>query len=265
MQRIQMNTNGFRKALMALVCLGLLLCGCADHKEDTWFLEETEILAEVGNAETGEQDQAVVLEKAAVGNGIDTGEKAKLSEEMDLETEPDGTGEQAAVCIVHICGAVKAPGVYELPEGSRVMDAVEAGGGFLEEADQAACNLAQPVTDGCQIYIMTKEESSKLEETVKSAGIQDAKEASAFGNAQMAGQSGAGQEATADGDSFGKVNLNTADASVLKTLPGIGDSRAAAIIAYRQQHGQFTRIEDIMKVSGIKEAAFEKIKDRITV
>lgn len=166
----------------------------------------------------------------------------------------------AGTIVVHICGAVKAPGVYELPGGSRVMDAVAAGGGFLEEADQSACNLAEKVTDGCQIYIMTREESSLAAQPL-AAGIQPASAGASAG-----GEAGAQSGATADtgGGADGKVDLNTADAAALKTLPGIGDSRAAAILAWREENGRFTCIEDIMKVSGIKQGAFDKIKDLIT-
>lgn len=162
--------------------------------------------------------------------------------ETEAAVPQAGTG---SVCVVHICGAVKNPGVYELPEGSRIMDAVTAGGGFLETADQSACNLAEKVTDGCQIYIMTLEESSQTGQPPE-AGIR---------------QPSAGAQAAASG----LVDLNTADAAALKTLPGIGDSRAEAIIAWREENGGFSCIEDIMKVSGIKEGAFRKIKERITV
>lgn len=247
MQKNEVHTDRIKRSAARLLFLGmLLLCGCTAQKADTCFFEETELMSETGNGETenaGAQDAGAAK----------------------AETEQEEVMSRQAVCIVHICGAVKNPGVYELTEGSRVMDAVKAGGGFLEEADQAACNLAQPVADGCQIYIMTKEESSSLEQAVKSAGIQDAKEAASFQPAPEAGDAADGAAAPADGKDAGKVNLNTADASLLKTLPGIGDSRAAAILAYRQEHGPFGCIEDIMQVSGIKQAAFEKIKDRITV
>lgn len=240
MRKNKDHINRIGRLPALLLFLGLFLFyGCADPKADAYFLEETETMSEDGNAKTEEQS---------------------VAESVEPVTEQDSSTSQPPVCIVHICGAVKNPGVYELPEGSRVMDAVDAGGGFLEEADPAACNLAQTVIDGCQIYIMTKEESSSLEEAVKSAGIQNAEEAAPFGKTAETEPA-----ASIDVGDTGKVNLNTADASLLKTLPGIGDSRAAAIIAYRQEHRQFGCIEDIMKVSGIKQAAFEKIKDRITV
>ena len=163
--------------------------------------------------------------------------------------EEESSEDKVQPVIVHICGAVKAPGVYELEQGSRVMDAVNAGGGFLPEAAQDSCNLAEPVTDGCQIYIMTKQESLEAE---KASGIR---------------QTGRidGASAAVSGTGAGLVNLNTADKAALMTLPGIGENRADDILKWRSKNGGFQRIEDIMKISGIKKGAFEKIKDKITV
>ena len=143
------------------------------------------------------------------------------------QTEP-------AMIYVHICGAVSAPGVYELPEGSRIFEAVEAAGGFTEEAAQASLNLAQVVSDEEQIVILTKEEAEAKArmEREQQAGI---------------------------------VNLNTASKEQLMTLPGIGESRAEDIIRYRKESGGFQSVEEIMNVPGIKESAYLKIKDSITV
>ena len=171
----------------------------------------------------------------------------------------DAPAEKAQTLVVHICGAVAAPGVYELPAGSRIIDAVEAGGGFLPEADEACCNLAEAIEDGCQIYIMTKTESCADGQTEKKAGIQTSPDS----DLQTTDRSVRSNSASALESAL--VNLNTADAAALMTLPGIGESRAKAIISYREQHGAFVKIEDIMKISGIKQAAFSKIKDKITV
>ena len=161
-------------------------------------------------------------------------------------------------CGAHLRSSIRL-GVYELPAGSRIIDAVEAGGGFLPEADEACCNLAEEIVDGCQIYIMTKTESCADGQTEKKAGIQTSPDS----DMQTTDRNVRSNSATALEN--GLVNLNTADVAALMTLPGIGESRAKAIISYREQHGAFAQIEDIMKISGIKQAAFSKIKDKITV
>ena len=145
----------------------------------------------------------------------------------------------SAKVVVYVCGAVNRPGVYALPEGSRGKEALEAAGGFTENAEPASVNLAEFVSDGQMLYISEKGETTG---------------AAVTGISGIPGMAGGG-----------KINLNTADSSALKTLPGVGDSRAADIIRYREEHGNFRRIEDLMKVPGIKEKGFERLKDRITV
>ena len=145
--------------------------------------------------------------------------------------------------VVHVCGEVVNPGIYELPAGSRIYEAVKAAGGFTENAAEESVNLASPIEDGVQIRIYSKEEAETL-----AAG------AAPFDGFEASGE---GKEPV--------VNLNTATKEELMTLSGIGESRAEDIIRYREENGGFQNIEDIMKVSGIKDAAFQKIKDRITV
>lgn len=154
----------------------------------------------------------------------------------DEKTDVPISAETSAVptCYVHVCGEVQSPGVYELPEGSRIFQAVKAAGGFTEHAAEESLNLAGNVADGMQIVVMS---------------LEDAESAAA-----------AEKEANA-----GIVNLNTASKEQLMTLKGVGESRAEDIIRYREENGNFQKIEDIMKVPGIKEAGFLKIKDSITV
>ena len=206
----------------------------------------------------GDTDQNREAESNA--GDTDQNRKAEPSAGSTDRTElSDASSEEAKTLVVHICGAVSAPGVYELPAGSRIIDAVEAGGGFLPEADEACCNLAEEIVDGCQIYIMTKSESCADGQTEKKAGIQTSPDS----DMQTTDRNVRSNSAPALEN--GLVNLNTADVAALMTLPGIGESRAKAIISYREQHGAFAKIEDIMKISGIKQAAFSKIKDKITV
>ena len=131
-------------------------------------------------------------------------------------------------------GAVAKPGVYELPEKSRVFQAVEAAGGLLPEALERLINQAAELTDGQQVYIPFEGEETE-----------------------------GGQAPLQETDD--RVNINTAGPEELKTLPGIGEARAADIIAYREAKGGFSSIEEIMQVSGIKDAMFQKIRDKIKV
>lgn len=259
--------------LWAMLCQTLGACGA--QREELFLSEKESIAYGDGNRKVeskvedtdqnreaepnaGNTDQNRETESNA--GDTDQNRKAELSSGSTDRTElSDASSEEAKTLVVHICGAVSAPGVYELPAGSRIIDAVEAGGGFLPEADEACCNLAEEIVDGCQIYIMTKTESCADGQTEKKAGIQTSPDS----DMQTTDRNVRSNSAPALEN--GLVNLNTADVAALMTLPGIGESRAKAIISYREQHGAFTKIEDIMKISGIKQAAFSKIKDKITV
>ncbi|OUO79905.1 hypothetical protein B5F53_05460 [Blautia sp. An249] len=167
-------------------------------------------------------------------------------EELTQEVSPV-PGQTPAVTSVQtiyvdVGGAVNKPGVYQLKSGARIYEAIEKAGGFTQEAEPESINQAQMAQDGEQILVLTKEEF----------------QAQGMSQPQAAGQSPAqGQE--------GKVNINTADETQLQTLSGIGQSRAEAIIEYREKNGGFSSVEEIMNVDGIKEGIFEKIKDEIVV
>lgn len=150
---------------------------------------------------------------------------------------------------VDVCGAVKHPGVYCLTEGARVYEAIELAGGFRFDADSEVINQAQILQDGMQIKVYTQEETSELEKS---------------GIPLSASEQGLSSDSK-DPEMDGKINLNTADKEQLCSLPGIGEVRAEEILAYRSANGGFSSIEEIMKVNGIKEATFQKIKDRIAV
>lgn len=136
---------------------------------------------------------------------------------------------------VHVGGAVIKPGVYQLAEGSRVFDAVEAAGGFSEQADTDMSNLARIIKDGEQILIPTKHLVPTLGENVSTPPMPS------------------------------KINLNTATSSELETLPGIGEATAQKIILYREQNGSFQSAEDIKKVAGIGDKKYAEIADKICV
>lgn len=184
-----------------------------------------------------------------------SGESGKNSEEAagreSQDPPPDAgadTGspedEKPQLLYVYVCGAIVNPGVYDLPEGSRVYELIRAAGGLLEDADDRTLNQAEKLIDGMQITVYTKEEAADMPDP--SSGISPSDKSISEAGSQ-------------------KVNLNTADADRLTTLSGIGEARAKAIIAYREQNGGFQCIEDIMKIEGIKEKLFEKIKEQIEV
>ena len=155
--------------------------------------------------------------------------------------QPDSTQPSAAMVYVHVCGEVGQPGVYGLPEGSRVYEAVEAAGGIMDGGAADYLNLAETLRDGMKLEVPSESQVKEWEaQGIKPAADPEAKTRS-------------------------MVNLNTATREELMSLRGIGESRAEDIIRYRETYGGFQSIEDIMNVSGIKDAAFEKIKDSITV
>lgn len=179
-----------------------------------------------------------------------TSEQAVLPEKS-AETEQDSTESQEI--FVHVCGCVKKPGLYKLPTGIRAGEAVECAGGFTKKADTTAVNLARILSDGIQLYVPSKEE--------KDLKQSDGREVY---DSSMPGDSISEKVSGSMGDER-KVNLNTASLEELTTLPGIGTMRAEAILAYREEQGSFSSIEDIKNVSGIGDGIFEKIKDSITV
>jgi len=259
--------------LWVSLCPTLWACGA--QREELFLPEKESIAYGDGNRKVESKVEDTDQNREAEPNAGNTDQNRETESnagdtDQNRKAEPsagstdraelsDASSEEEKTLVVHICGAVSAPGVYELPAGSRIIDAVEAGGGFLPEAEEACCNLAEEIVDGCQIYIMTKSESCADGQTEKKAGIQTSPDS----DMQTTDRNVRSNSAPALEN--GLVNLNTADIAALTTLPGIGESRAKAIISYREQHGAFAQIEDIMKISGIKQAAFSKIKDKITV
>ncbi|MCB6313428.1 ComEA family DNA-binding protein [Gordonibacter pamelaeae] len=169
----------------------------------------------------------------------------------DAEAAADAGASQAAPAPlrVHVGGAVAAPGVYGLAEGARVLDAVEAAGGFAEGAARDALNLARAVSDGEQVVVPSEADIA----------AQEAVSAGAGGAAAGAGASAAA------GGAGGKVNINTASAAQLDTLPGVGASTAEKIVADREANGPFKTVEDLKRVSGIGDKKFAALADAICV
>lgn len=148
---------------------------------------------------------------------------------------------------VHVGGAVAAPGVYDLAEGSRVLDAVNLAGGFAEGAARDALNLARAVADGEQVLVPS--------------------EADLAASASMPASSDGGASASGSGGAVlnGKININAASAAELDALPGVGASTAEKIVADREANGPFKTIEDLKRVSGIGDKKFAALADAICV
>jgi competence protein ComEA len=147
-----------------------------------------------------------------------------------------------APIIVHVTGAVINPGVYSLPSGSRVKDAIEKSGGLLNDADTTLINLAMLVEDGMQVWV-----PFQLEEVMD------------FDNPAVL------EYESSPGQPVDKININSATQIELESLFGIGPVIAKAVIQYRLENGPFKEIEEIQEVSGIGPVTFERIKPFITV
>ncbi len=258
------------------------LTGCAKKQS----LELTELSDTEGSPGENDGDSE--------GNGQDAGSR---SQDPATETDPqeaDGTGTageapadgadsgEPELIYVFVCGAVAQEGVYELPAGSRVYQAVEAAGGYAADADTSYINQADPVTDAQKLEIPTAEEAKKLREEAALAAENRQAETDAEsgsgpdGAAAGYANNGAGQVNNGAGqmnNSAGQaedaaarlININTADEAALQTLPGIGAAKAASIVRYREANGGFSSIEEIKKVSGIGDITYENIKGCITV
>ena len=190
----------------------------------------------------------LILAAALVSAGCsDKGEESleELSVSAESETEEEGAvpqeeQEPAETVYVYVCGAVNAPGVYELKKDARVFEAITLAGGMTAEAAPEAVSQARTVADGEQIYVPTVREVQ-----MQGSGVEDI--------------------VTGNADVSGKVNINTAGKEELMTLTGIGEAKAQSILDYREEHGKFGSIEDLMLIEGIKEGVFNKIKEDIMI
>lgn len=151
---------------------------------------------------------------------------------------------------IDIKGAVQQPGVYQLFEGDRVIDALAKAGQITEEGSTAHINLAQKVYDGMLIYIPTIGELEEEEHLLVLNVLQESQQAFE-------------QQSSISSSASQKININRAPAEELQKLPGVGASRALAIIEYRTEKGMFQQIEDLMNISGIGPKVFERLKDLV--
>lgn len=229
---------GLRTALVALVAL-LLVAGVVVVRDLRAVSAEPVPLGEL----TGSPVPVAERPDAVAGGGA-PGEDAG----------DDGDGEEPTVggrahgteptVLVHVVGQVHAPGVVEVPEGSRVVDAIDAAGGLTPEADSASVNLARPAVDGEQVYVPSPGEELPA----------------------VAGPAGEGAAPEAGGATVGGlVDLNRAGAEELQTLPGVGPALSQRILDWRATHGDFGAVDQLQDVSGIGPVVMERLRDLVTV
>lgn len=273
-----------RKAVVFAAMVIIAVCsGCTRKEELAFSLQNMQPDRAAAEEESCSEQQAgaVAAEAGETSESMAvSGDKqaAAVSDTVAVTESDAGVIPQTEIC-VHVCGAVKKPGVYTLPSGSRVYEAVQAAGGFAEDADANYVNQAQRLPDAVQLIIPTSgqvaalaQEDGQAESKTTDAGTNHESvhgESDRIGiisqddQAQTGIPGGTGDQREASDD--GKININTASESQLCDIPGIGAVRASAIASYRQEHGAFQTIEDIMKVSGIKQGTYDKIKDSIKV
>ena len=216
----------------------MLMCVCQGCSDE----EVMEIISEEADKEENADDS---IEEASDALADNT-EKTENIETNDSQS-----------FVVYVSGYVNNPGVYELSAGSRVIDAIDAAGGYSKEAYDNYLNLASLISDGQMIYVPSEEEveSGSIERGVASG-------ADGSGVGGVTGGNGGGNGGNSS-DSGTLVNINQASKEELMTLPGIGESKADKIIAYREENGRFSTPEGIMEISGIKDGLYNKIKDKI--
>lgn len=247
MAQVQANTASWRRRLALMVrqrpvlgvalalVAGLLVGACAGGS----------VMAS-GAAEGGSWGgSGIEVKRTHDGAGDDAERDGTSSSDVNGLPDEEATAEAKDAIVVDVAGAVASPGVVELKDGARVADALGAAGGLAEDADLTSVNRAARLTDGQRVYVPRVGEQVVPVEGDGSAGA-----------------AGEGTQSTATGQA---VNINTAGLAELDALPGVGPATAQAIIDDREANGPFTAPEDLMRVSGIGEKKFEKLKSSICV
>ena len=198
-----------------------------------------------------------------------TKQEEKESEKSQNEVTENNESKENTIIMVHIAGAIKKEGVYELKEGDRIIDAINMAEGVTEEADTSQINMAYKLEDGMKIYIPKKGENVENIEIMQNTKTNQNNEL-----IQNSGKETNSKTNSSNSINSKKININTASIEELDTLPGIGEATAQKIIDYRKENYDISslekdilnlKIEDLKEVSGIGDSKFEKIKDRICV
>lgn len=210
-----------KTAYMLILWTAFSLCGCAGKGSSQMYLEaKTQDGQDVPKPGSGQETT------------LAAGDESQLQQSAAEEK----------TCFVYVCGAVKHPGVFELPEGSRVYEALALAGGLRKDAYVKDLNQAAQLEDGAMIEVLTVKEHKEL-----------------------AGQPQQSTKESEEGQQDDRIDINTASMEQLMTLSGIGEAKAANIISYRESNGGFSSPEDLMNVNGIGEGVYARIQDKIKV
>jgi competence protein ComEA len=176
--------------------------------------------------------------------------------------EPKPAATKSEMIVVDVKGAVITPGIYSLPQGSRVDDAIKAAGGTASDVDLSAINLAERLNDGAALWIPDHTEQPDSSLSPPALRVVTSKTSSSQVKSGVIGGTGSKNSTNM---TLGIIAINRASQEELMELPGIGESKAAAIIQYRQEHGSFRTIQDLMEVKGIGPKMLKQIRDRISL
>ena len=247
------------RALLAGVMIVLLLAGVLGWRVLTRTPGQIVPLSALGVS-----DAAPGGGKDAVGLVVPGGPSPQTDPPAESGDPAGAVGEPMQGVIVHVAGQVKDPGIVRLEAGARVFDALDQAGGATKKADLSQVNLARPLTDGEQVYIPARMAPGAMVGAPPAAGAPGAAPpASGPSSGTVPGSPGVPGGAGVPGGPAGPIDINSADAQTLQTLPGIGPVLADRIVAHRGAQGPFTSVEQLLDVSGIGPAIMGRIKDLV--
>lgn len=203
-------------------------------------------------------------EEDVVEESIEAPKEGTAETERPTQREASAEAEEGE-CVVYVIGAVKHPGVYTVPNGTRVYKLLSLAGGFSEDADKAAVNLAAKVKDGEEINFPSCVETAQKGYRASGSSSRKSSSAKSSDDTRQSESSSTRRTRRNANGSGAIVNINSASEEELDSLPGVGAKTAALIVEYRRQHGRFERKEDLLSVRGIGAKKYEKLKDHVTV